>query len=208
MNKLEKKYRITYNSWQGYYVVHTAQGEVRFYKYKNGLLFIDLDKSSEDTATMLVQTGLEDVTNALVQTVRQNYKGYTKKEILQAKEARWAMGMIEKPREQDFKGMVRGNMIYNCPVTTKAITNMHAIHGPSLESMRSKTVRQTPALVVVEYVAVPKEIMECNKIVTLAANLFFVDGTAFLLTVSRQIKLITMEYVAVRTAKSLSKHLK
>jgi hypothetical protein len=26
MNKLEKKYRITYDSRQGYYVVHTAQG--------------------------------------------------------------------------------------------------------------------------------------------------------------------------------------
>jgi hypothetical protein len=32
MNKLEKKYCITYNSWEGYYVVHTASGEVRFYK--------------------------------------------------------------------------------------------------------------------------------------------------------------------------------
>ena len=31
MNELEKKYRITYDSWQGYYVVHTANGEVRFH---------------------------------------------------------------------------------------------------------------------------------------------------------------------------------
>ncbi len=48
MNKLESKYRITYNSWQGYYIVHTAQEEVRFYKDKNGLPFIDLNESSED----------------------------------------------------------------------------------------------------------------------------------------------------------------
>jgi hypothetical protein len=68
-------------------------------------------------------------------------------------------------------------------------------------------VRQMPAPVVVDYVAVPKEIGECNKIVTLAADVFFFDGTAFLLTVSRQIKFITVEYVAVRTAKKLSKHL-
>jgi hypothetical protein len=43
--------------------------------------------------------------------------------------------------------------------------------------------------------------------VTLAADVFFVDGTAFLLSMSRQIKFITVEYVATRTAKSLSKHL-
>jgi hypothetical protein len=93
MNNLEKKYRITYGSWLGYYVVHTAQGEVRSYKDKNGLLFIDLDESSEDAATMLVQTGSEDEAKALVQTVRQNYKGSTKKEIPQAKEARRATGI-------------------------------------------------------------------------------------------------------------------
>jgi hypothetical protein len=101
-------------------------------------------------------------------------------------------------------------MIHNCLVATKAITNAHAIYGPSLESVRRKTVGQSPAPVVVDYVAVPKEIVECNKIVTLAVDVFFVDKMAFLLfllIVSRQIKFITVEYVAVRTAKSLSKHL-
>jgi len=44
--------------------------------------------------------------------------------------------------------------------------------------------------------------------VTLAADVFFVDGTAFLLTVSMQIKFITAEYVATRTAKNLSTHMK
>ena len=32
MHELEGMYRITYNSWQGYYVVHTPKGGVRFYK--------------------------------------------------------------------------------------------------------------------------------------------------------------------------------
>ncbi len=49
--------------------------------------------------------------------------------------------------------------------------------------------------------------MECNKIVTLAADVFFVDRMVFLLTVSRQIKLINAEYIAVHTAKISSKHL-
>ncbi len=36
MNELEKHYRITYNSWQGYYVVHTPKGEVKFHKDEHG----------------------------------------------------------------------------------------------------------------------------------------------------------------------------
>ncbi len=114
--------------------------------------------------------------------------------------------MIGNPSEQDFQGMVRGNIIHYCPVITKA-TNAHAINSPSLGRVRGKRVQRMPEPVVVDYVAVPKEIMEQNRIVTLAADAFFVDGTAFLLTVSRQIKFISAEYVAVRTAKSLSKHL-
>ncbi len=66
MNNLEKKYRIMYGSWQGYYFVHTVQGKVRFYKDKNGLPFIDFKESSEDTAAMLVQTGLEEAAKALM----------------------------------------------------------------------------------------------------------------------------------------------
>jgi acetolactate synthase regulatory subunit len=43
--------------------------------------------------------------------------------------------------------------------------------------------------------------------VTLAADVFFVDGIAFLLTVLRNIKFITAKHVATCTAKSLSKQL-
>jgi hypothetical protein len=38
--------------------------------------------------------------------------------------------------------------------------------------------------VVADYVAVPCALVEQNKVVTLAADVFFVDGTAFLITVS------------------------
>jgi hypothetical protein len=97
MNELEKKYRITYDSWKGYYIVHTANGEIRFHKDENGLPYIDLEELSKEAAALLVQTRSEEAANAFVQTVRQNYEGYTKREVLQAKEARRAMGMIGNP---------------------------------------------------------------------------------------------------------------
>ncbi len=40
------------------------------------------------------------------------------------------MGIIGDPNKEDFKGMVRGNMIKNYSVTTDGITNNRAIFGP------------------------------------------------------------------------------
>ncbi len=60
---------------------------------------------------------------------------------------------------------------------------------------------------VADYVAVPCLLVEQNKVVTMAADVFFVDGTAFLSTVLRRIKFITAEHVPVQTATNLSKHL-
>jgi hypothetical protein len=87
------------------------------------------------------------------------------------------------------------------------ITNERAIFPPDLPCLQGKTVRRTPAPVVSEYVLVPKKIVDHTKVVTFAADVFFVEGTIFLLRVSRQIKFITAEYLATCTAKSLSKHL-
>ncbi len=65
----------------------------------------------------------------------------------------------------------------------------------------------TPAPVVADYVSVPRLLVEQNGIVTMAADAFFVDGMAFLVTLSRWIKFITVEHVPVQTAISLSKHI-
>ncbi len=69
MNELEKRYCITYDSWQGFYIVHTKNGEVRFYKDENRLQYIDLEDLLEDTAALLVQTGSKEAVKVFVQTV-------------------------------------------------------------------------------------------------------------------------------------------
>jgi len=75
---------------------------------------------------------------SLVQTVRGNYEGYTKREVLKAKEAHRAQAMLGYLSEVDYKGMVSHNLIPNCPVTSSDITNAVAIFGPDLSSVRGK----------------------------------------------------------------------
>jgi hypothetical protein len=79
--------------------------------------------------------------------------------------------------------------------------------GPDLASIRGKTVQRMPAPVVADYVAIPQQLVDANQAATLAADMFFVDGIAFLITVSRRIKFVTTKHLPVRTATSLSKHL-
>jgi hypothetical protein len=103
--------------------------------------------------------------------------------------------------------MISSNMIANCPFLTSNVTNARTIFGPDLTSVRGKTVRRMPAAVVADYVAVLHLLMETNKVVTLAADVFFKDSTAFLLKVSRRMKFVMVEHVPTQTAMSLSKHL-
>ncbi len=63
------------------------------------------------------------------------------------------------------------------------------------------------APVVTDYVAVPRSVVDRNRMITLAADIFFVDRMVILITISRRIKFVTAEHVPVRTAKSLAKHL-
>ena len=59
-----------------------------------------------------------------------------------------------------------------------------------------------------EYFAVPKELVSRHKFVSIAADVFFVNGIAFLLTVAIKLKFVTVEHTLVRNAKSLVKHIK
>ena len=113
----------------------------------------------------------------------------------------------QAPSDKDYKGVVSNHLIFNCPVTHANITNVHTIFGPDLPSMWGKTVRRAPASAVTNYVAIPCLIVDRNWMVTLAADLFFVDRTALLITLSKKIKFVTEEHVPVWTAKSLAKHI-
>ncbi len=96
MHELERMYRIAYDSWEGFYVVHVPRGQVHFHKDERGLPYVDLAKSHNEATRMLMQLaetmkpdddGTAQVGSSFVQMVRKKYKGYTKREVLRAKEA-------------------------------------------------------------------------------------------------------------------------
>jgi hypothetical protein len=80
MHELKKLYRITYDSWEGHYIVHTPQGAVKFHKDEQGLPYIDLEVLNKAVVMLLQSTQPEDTTRietatALMQTLQENYEG-------------------------------------------------------------------------------------------------------------------------------------
>ena len=69
------------------------------------------------------------------------------------------------------------------------------------------TVRQKPDRVDPEYTQIPRDFYELYKFVTLAADVMFVNYVQFLVTVSRDIRLFTAEFLPSRTANQLSSSL-
>jgi hypothetical protein len=115
--------------------------------------------------------------------------------------------MIGNPSKGDYRGLVSSNMIFNCLIAPTDITNARAIFRPDLASVRGKTVCRTPPPVVADHVAVPRAVVERNKVVTMAADVFFVNGAPFLVTLSRNIKFVMAEHLPVRMANALVKHI-
>ena len=112
--------------------------------------------------------------------------------------------MIGNPTDTEFKGMVREKLITNCPVTVQDVENANRIFGPDLANLRGKTIRTKPEHVRIEYVQIPRDFVELHNYVTLVADVMFVNGLPFLVTSSRGISLVTIEYLPSRTAKRLA----
>ncbi len=190
--ELEKLYQISYNTTGtgGEFVVHTPNGEVQFKRNGIGLPYISLEGN--------------DAAVCLLNTIQGNAEGYTKKEMKEAAEARRAISMVGGPTEQTFTHMIRHNIIADCPITPNAITRAHDIYGPGLIGIRGKTTRRKPKAVRNTIVTIPRKIIERNRHVWLAADVMFVDGLAFIVTVSRDIKFITAQYLPTRTSTDLA----
>ena len=78
---------------------------------EQGLPYIDLGESNLEATMMLLQQEIQEREETLddevsyIQTVHGNYEGYTKREVMQAKEARRAQAMMGNLSEKDYKGI-------------------------------------------------------------------------------------------------------
>ncbi len=100
--------------------------------------------------------------------------------------------------------MVRLNQLKHCPFTQEDIKNALTIFGPDLANTRSKTVQRCPDHVDTDYIKLPAEIISHNKVITLVVDVMFVNSVPFLVSMSCNTNLITIEHAPHRTAIKLA----
>ena len=73
--------------------------------------------------------------------------------------------------------------------------------------MVAETVRKKPERVQGDVIKIPKDFYKLHHFVTLTVDIMYVNGVAFLTTLSRKISLQTAEHIQSRSAASLSRAL-
>ncbi len=138
-----------------------------------------------------------------VNTVRDNYEGFSRNQIKQATIAQQLMGMVATLSTHDFQGLVCLNLLKDCPVTNDDIKNAHAIFGPNLASIRGKMIWCKLATVGTDYVDILRALINVHSCIMVAVDIMFVSRVPSLVSVLHNINLITIEHAPQRHAPKL-----
>jgi hypothetical protein len=174
LKEVIKTYRVTYDSYDEEFVVY-RQGHglpnMIFKMHSSGLHYYDPKRSEF----------------SFVVTVEDNMKSFSKRQIVGAEKARNLYAGLAYPFITDYKWILKSNQIQECPVSYEDAGTTEKIWGPNIAALKGKTTRSTPEPVKSDLVAIPTEIREIHRIVTLSIDVFFVNKIPFLLTLSRKI---------------------
>ena len=185
-----KHHRVTFDSDnQQAFIVHKKDGgQLKFILSSRGLYYHDVRWTQHP-----------DPHYNFIQTVEDNMKNYTPRQLKRVAIAKRVYSMIGHPSQQDFLHMIRMNLLPNCPINEKDAKAVIDIYGPHLSAIRGKTVRTTPDPVNEGIIIpVPKKIIQLYKNVTLCTDIFFLDKLIVLANISKDILFITVDFLPNR----------
>ena len=108
--------------------------------------------------------------------------------------------------ELDF--LVRNKKLDDLPFNFSDLQHSKQMFGPYRAEVRGGAVRIAPNRVEPEYIMIPKDFILLHEKNFLVADIMFVNNVAFLVTMSRKVKFLTVEQLKSRSAKQLVHSLK
>ena len=119
----------------------------------------------------------------MVSTVAENRSNYTTQQFERAKEARKLYHNIGAPTIENFKYILKGNMIQNCPVTVEDVKIAEDIWGKDISYLKGKTTRSRPPVVKSDLIEIPKELKAKGYLVTMRIDTIYINGIGFLTSI-------------------------
>ena len=143
----------------------------------------------------------------MLQTVKENRFPYSSRQYERAKLAREVYHSIGNPSIKDFKNIIRMNGLRNCPVTQEDIELAEKIFGPDVSTLKGKSTRKKPNPVVDDYIEVPDELKLAQKQIELCIDIMYIQEQMFFVTISKNIKYITIYPLKTRSRTVVYKYL-
>jgi hypothetical protein len=163
-----------------------------FKEHKNGLHFFDPRQADF----------------IFVETVELNMQLFSKWQVARTDKARSLYASLGFPSQKDFMWILRSNQIKDCSVTVEDAKGAYKIWGPSVATLKGKTVRKKTEPIKTDIVSIPKEICELHKEVTLTIDIFFMNKIPFFVTLSRVLYFTTVTHLPDRSLGQIFKSLK
>ena len=180
--------------------VHRKDGSImKFTEYRSGLYYYDVPKTNTNNNT---NENVDLYSYCFVETVDNNKKLFTRKEVERAEQAVRLYAKLGRPGQDVFESILSKGLIKNCPITADDAKRAIVIYGQDLYSLKGKMVKSASrALPAFVPISIPKYILQHHKHVTLSADFFYAQGMPFLHTIAKKIRLLTGTQTSNRSKK-------
>jgi hypothetical protein len=95
-------------------------------------------------------------------------------------------------------------MIVDCPITVEDVDIARAIWGKSIPTLKGKTTRKQPDMVVSNLIDIPKEFLYLHRNVAVTVDMFFVHNIPFFISLSDNICFTGTTHLENKSGKSLA----
>ena len=141
-----------------------------------------------------------------IQTVAERKDHYTQCEIEAANLAHHFHNIIMRPSNCELMDVLIDH-INNCPITRHAIHIVKDIYGPNLGSFKGKTIHCTLPHMPSGVDPVPSQLLKRHPGLTITVDVFFINNIPFLLSMSRGLKFMTIEFLPKRQSKTIKENI-
>lgn len=117
---LKNQFHITYDSHQdAAFIVHRPRKRNMYFRY-------------HDNGLHLINYGSNHM--SFVETVADRAEGYSERQVQDAKKAEQLRAVIGYPSSRDYKAMIKGSMLKNCPVLPEDVNRTEEMFGKNIPS--------------------------------------------------------------------------